>query len=236
MPVKQKPLEYNLQSTAINKLAYFANVDVNVLANLGLTENYFFDDMLNKKSNPIESETEFTNRALKLIDYYDMIIRLNNQLKFNKSRKLEPGLQEISDAAAKSDASDFRDIPIVAELKYDINNITPISLCNYVLTTLFNELIRLASTNNKYKNVMNAFVKLVINRIIESEKLFSKYSLAKLKETKMSAVDNVELLDAADEVDEPASNEFGEGTLEDFSMDVADFDNELEANLESNDL
>ena len=236
IPAKQKPLEYNLQSNAINKIANFANIDINLLANLGLTESYSFDDIINKKINPIESETEFTNRALKLIDYYDMVIRLNNQLKFNKSRKLEPGLQEISDSAAKTDASDFRDIPVVAELKYDINNITPISLCNYVLTTLFDELIRLASTNNKYKNVMNAFVKLVISRIIESEKLYSKYSLAKLKEAKTAAVDNVELLDATDEVDEPASNEFGEGTLEDFSMEVADFDNELEANLESNDL
>uniref|UniRef100_A0A6C0BDT1 Uncharacterized protein n=1 Tax=viral metagenome TaxID=1070528 RepID=A0A6C0BDT1_9ZZZZ len=227
-----------LNTESISNIANLYKIEYNRLYNLGLTEKYVYTDIETKTINPTELEKINHARALRLTEYYNFLIRVNKQLKYNRTRKLTPKLQDISNNAEKTDYKDFINIPQFKPLEYSLINTEATSLCNYLLMTIYSEIYKFTTLADKSKNVMKDFAKYCIDELLQFDLLYSIFSIAKLKYTKEQYAE--ELDDDENEViedEENANDALSDtgGVLDGFSMDDMDFEDNPD-NLEANDM
>ena len=227
-----------LNSESISNISNLFKIEYNRLYNLGLTEKYVYTEIETKNINPSELEKLNHARALRLTEYYNYLIRVNKQLKYNRTRKLPPKLQDISNNAAKTDYTDFINILQFKPLEHSLINTEATSLCNYLLMTIYSEIYKFATLTDKSKNVMKEFAKFCIDELMQFDLLYSIYSIAKLKDTKEQYAE--ELDDDENEVieDEENANDVlsdAGGVLDGFSMDDMDFEDSPD-NIEANDM
>jgi hypothetical protein len=224
----QKPTnDVKLQTDVIGKIAGITGIEYNLLINVGFSENFLIEDIKEKNANPYESETVKANRCLRVIDHYNFALRANYQLAMSKTRKVEPGLQEISTKSKK----DLADIPRMPAIEYNPYSMNTCNLSNHLVNTLYKELEKLMQSK-EHKQTMTDFVVYIVKKIIDTDTLVSKYTLSKLKERTDQAETQEGLsLDAMEQLaDLSDDGEFGENEFSFDAMDFEDFDN-----VESND-
>jgi hypothetical protein len=228
--------KWKINNTKILELTRLYKLSYNTFVNLGLTNDYDYNDIETGKINPsVVSTTSFIKlRNLRLYDYYMYILKIFLLIKNNEHvKKLPFELDIIMKKNRITNLGDKLNVPesIIPVYEYYRNTIDTTLLSNFLLHSI-SDLILTMLKNMKSidMSIGPEIVKYILHEITNSEKLFSKPDMTKfIKKMSKDKDDTLDSDDTGDVYDDNFSN------IEE-ELDLDDADKEPDNLLSTNDL
>jgi len=173
-----------------------------------MSERIDYTSIRNKLVNPVEDESNIhADRISKLLTYHAMIVSYCSMVQHMKGNNIPSDLTNI-----KPNAPHFKHID-----RSKLENMEPIDASNMLLHELFDRLHTLYNNNRELSKVL-------MNKILEHEILFSKYSDRIVREkTTLDVVDEEgDIVDGDFDADSNADE--GDTVTGDISFEGFDFD------------
>jgi hypothetical protein len=218
----------------ILELANEYKVNVNLINNLGHSENVDYSQLGSADYIPDDPEYKYDTRIFRVDGYVTGLFRYYNRLRNNN---LSDDMKEIKDAIILSgsniDEREFADIvgDYYITKQYFIRNKKPRELLQYLIEQFCDKLLLISGNGGKYANIKRKFVEWYIAKVFRSEEMLSKpgrfsWSIlyGKLRDT--SDV-NVDVDEVEDDDEEGALDDTPDSLFKGYqSYDMEDVDNE----------
>lgn len=233
---RKENAEYKLQKTlipgwksngsVINKLASALEININEFLNIGLYEKKIYDPTFKTELLPRPSNAdEYINYSNNLKNYYLFIIRTFDILrKIDTTPRAPAFLKNFSNKFSianitkkfASIGDDFMNTYYVYK-----NTLNPKDLSQFLLESMAEILLKIKDIFTKHAktNAGLAFIKLMFNKIIESEKILSKFDIRQVLKEKFMR-DDIDLNDGMNDL-------AGDDNLDDIVLDNDDGDERI---------
>ena len=170
IPMKTKKVDWGYQIDNIHQITKMTNVKYNQWLNLGLSENYIYDKIINGSENPSNNDLSNDikiNRLNNLIGYATYIIGKYNTIKSQNTKMLKKWFINM-------EFKNVNKMPVImTNFHSELNGIVDLDKkINYVLNKICLSLITIKKSNNKDWNSSYLFEYLYKN-IIYFEKMKS---------------------------------------------------------------
>ena len=182
-------------SKYINILSNTFNIHQNYLIFIGILENLNYNDIINLDINEFHniSTSKFSNRYYKINNYIRSFQILYNNLKYSShiSKFKDSNLFIIINNFQKSNGklSDLLKLPelpnnIINLISFYNKQIHDSRIIDILINILYKNIIYLLNfsiTNSKFKIIINDFIKMFLNKILNYDKLYTNFDYFKIK-------------------------------------------------------